>query len=496
MRQEQLIIALVFVVLITMLCVLVCFRHRNTKEKEVEEDVEDEIVNTDHWGYIHLKNKRHIAYELKGNNLSVHACEDISDLNGIDWLVTSGFDGNYYLLHSPIPFSFELPAFIQNTYGFQLDYVIKGYEEGSKYDEVRFRFDELQFFLPSKSLASKTAVDGVLFLCKPHIVKEFEIDLSGRHCIVQFVIDADSVYNGARAKAETYSEIRVHFDKTDDLSFLYSIYMLVDYAFAFICNRQNTTCTSMRLIGEYNGKVARKGEVIDKLRKIDSEMVFFDEYRESPENSKIIEEAAFIKGFFKHIDKLFEIIAEDITNPGFETSKISLGSVHPSIQRRKLIDLQQSLHITAAFEFYVKKYLPEMVEEKLHHVEVKEALTQFLNEQHSKKSKKIIKTFLNHIADVSLKDKIIKTYNGYCDWQALKPCISEEWFGSEEVDDLAEEANKWRNELAHEKREHDPSIETIHAIRLIEHMNYAIVLREIGYTDEEIQGLLDDALIR
>ncbi|WP_139225881.1 hypothetical protein [Oribacterium sp. WCC10] len=74
--------------------------------------------------------------------------------------------------------------------------------------------------------------------------------------------------------------------------------------------------------------------------------------------------------------------------------------------------------------------------------------------------------------------------------------MSEDWFKPEDIEILAEAANTWRNELAHEKREYHPDIKAVKSIRLVEHLNYAIVLRELGYEDAEIQKLLDQALIR
>ena len=100
------------------------------------------------------------------------------------------------------------------------------------------------------------------------------------------------------------------------------------------------------------------------------------------------------------------------------------------------------------------------------------------------------------IREPALEDKIWKAYKGYTNWTPLKNCILEEWFSEDEIKALGHGANEWRNELAHSKRSYEPSIDTIRAIRLIEHFNYAIVLRQIGYDDEEIKGILKEILVR
>lgn len=194
---------------------------------------------------------------------------------------------------------------------------------------------------------------------------------------------------------------------------------------------------------------------------------------------------------------LFSLVAKDVENEnGFEDATISISSIHPSLKRRKLIDLQQSLQITGSFEFYVRKYLPSMIEEKTHHTILKMLLTEFAkNNSVNKKARKLaIDLEKNVLHEPALEDKIVKAYTGYGEWKPLKACFKEEWFDSHNIRELAHEANAWRNELAHAKRSYDPNEMTIQAVRLMEHINYAIVLRVIGYDDEEISELLENVL--
>ena len=109
-----------------------------------------------------------------------------------------------------------------------------------------------------------------------------------------------------------------------------------------------------------------------------------------------------------------------------------------------------------------------------------------------KKKAKDFKKALN--PQVSLKDKIMKAYEGYSTWQTLKPILSE-WFG-DDITELASAANLWRNELAHEKREYQPDEAVIKAVRLVEHINYCIVLRSAGYEDKQIKLIVSEGLIR
>lgn len=198
----------------------------------------------------------------------------------------------------------------------------------------------------------------------------------------------------------------------------------------------------------------------------------------------------------KHIDSLFNIVAEDISGKLNEGGNISISSIHPSTKRRNLIDLQQSVQIISAFEFYARRYYKDMISEKNHHIIMKMILEEIQGKTKGKMKELAKNMSDNVVREPALKDKVWKIYKGYEGHTPIKNCLSEEWFKSDEIQMLAKEANDWRNELAHSKRSHKPSINTIMAVRMIEHFNYAIILRKIGFDDEEILNLLGAILKR
>ncbi len=46
-----------------------------------------------------------------------------------------------------------------------------------------------------------------------------------------------------------------------------------------------------------------------------------------------------------------------------ENDTIGAIGIHPSAKYRYLLDLRQTLHITSSFEYYVRRFLPEMASE-------------------------------------------------------------------------------------------------------------------------------------
>lgn len=442
-----------------------------------------------HSGYINTKSGKFVAYDMIDGYITIHANEYISELDD-NKIITSSFDKGQFFFCTSLPIIDNCLIF--QNYKYPIKYVIRNYQAGAKYTKAIFSFAELQCFCPSVNVISRPSKEEIFITRKPKIIKAFEFPVDNLLCKIAFVIRLKDLYSLGHGSLETYSQIEISFDETVDLRFLYKIYRIVDAVFAFICNHQNTACIKMSICGNYPSQMFANRDSAPCI----SDIYFIDEYREEPEEEKQGVQLINSRKFFQHIEALFKMVAEDISTDKDESVNISISSIHPSLKRRRLIDLQQSLHITAAFEFYVRRYLPDMVEEKEYHVELKNVLQDFAD-ANTGKAKKLAKSLLKHVvSEPSLSDKILKAYNGFSTWKPLKDCLSQEWFKEDEIETLAKEANLWRNELAHEKRSYIPSVKTIRAIRLVEHLNYAIVLRQLGYVDGEIQELLKYTLLR
>lgn len=430
------------------------------------------------------------AYELKSGRFTLHAYDGVSSIKGQKTIVGFGYDGTPYLFAFSTPIKLMSAGFSTVNYNQEVDFVVKSYDCDAKYSEARFAFDELTCFCPpTKRLDDLTNIE------KPETIKSFNLEVDSVQCLVELIVCTEKASNLIHPKIEAKTTIRITFPETDDFAFLKKLYLVVDYAFSFICNRRNTTCLSMRIVGKRPIESIKK-ELNGKLVPCDSEVFFFDRFREEPEDEKEILKTRDASFLIKYIDKLFQLIAQDSIESENDSGTISILSIHPSIEKRQLIDLQQTLQITAAFEFYVRKYLPAMIVEKEHHIKMREYLENIENSS-TGKLKELAKRLKKMVLiEPSLKDKVQNAYDGYEGWESLELCISDEWYKKDEIIKLAQEINDWRNELAHEKREYIPQIDTIRAVQLLEHLNYAIVLRQIGCSDCEIQCFLEKMLNR
>jgi hypothetical protein len=248
---------------------------------------------------------------------------------------------------------------------------------------------------------------------------------------------------------------------------------------------------SAELIGSYTHKSIIKAEgkevIGDKVSPLTSSLVVVDKYKEAHESEKAVSKTINYSFVSSSFESLFSL---------FVNNSVSIFSIHSSLTARNLLDLKQCLHITAAFEYYQRTFLPVISSDLTiqFYNDITSLIQKYADGQTGKKKSKANSLIKVLKPDVSLEQKICKAYDGYSGWSGVKNILTE-YFG-ESIKGLAEIAKDWRNELAHEKREYEPDERVITAIRLVEHLNYCIILRIAGYSDDLIKPILDEILIR
>lgn len=372
-----------------------------------------------------------------------------------------------------------------------VEYFIEDYKSNSSYTEMRMRFPELDYFIPSVGRGQVTD-DKIIISREKKSLYSFEVQYADT--IVQVSFDTKMVvHENVKIIAETISEISLKFPKTDDMEYLTRLYDGVRGFFSFVCNRQNIGLRNAVLIGEYPLKRFDEEKIVDVVGYTQQSIFFSQKYLEAEEDIKEIKKVVNIGLFADKLKELFQLFLE-VKKDGIAVVNWSV--IHSSFKYRNLIDLEHSIKLTSSFEHYVRTLLPEISspETTEFYNDIQKLLEKYIKEVKGKKKNKA-KSFKKSLSpNISLEEKIKKAYEGYSGWQSLKNILSE-WFG-EDVSNLAEEANLWRNELAHDKREYQPSVETIDAVRLVEHLNYCIVLRHAGYSDENIKRIIAEILTR
>ena len=390
--------------------------------------------------------------------------------------------GGYYLMHMETPLvEFEQAPF-PHTCSRRINWYIDSFDSNAKYHEMRFRFDELNYFSPS-SFKMSYSENALVFDRSVDEILSFNLKFGTIDTTVKLVIYSNGVYGPfASASAKTISEVRINFEPTDDYEFFYKLFLLVTDTFSFVCNRRNLTLECADLLGTYEFEGTHP---ITSLLHVD------DKYKEPCEESMVISKTVSY-GYFKgHFGDLMQLIAGNYSE---DEGTVSIRGLHLSTQQRNLIDLRQSLNITSAFEHHSRKYMPDISSSDT--LQTYEGIKQLITEQYistaTGKKKKVAKQIVDNLRPLlSLGDKIKKAIAGYTGWEAMESIVSGRF---PDWENLAGIANAWRNELAHEKREMDPNLDTIRAVRLVEHLNYAIILRQAGYSNEQIKSITDEVL--
>lgn len=372
-----------------------------------------------------------------------------------------------------------------------VEFFIEKYRNNTVYREMRMQFFELDCFIPSRYRA--VFANQIVFLKETESLYNFEINYKGKNVSISFEtrIEANSKY---KTTASTISELVVKFPETSDLEYLIGLYIRIRNFFSFVCNRQNISLRNATLIGSYVCKgLDDNNQIVDETARTEQKIYFSQKYLEPIEEPKKAEKVLNIRYFANHLSTLFQLFFEKDNE---ENALVNSSSIHHSFKYRNLIDLEQSLHITATFEYYTRTILPEISSQStIDFIEdMKNLVDQYIEGTTGKKKSKAQKFKRSLKPQISLEEKILKVYNGYGDWSPLSNVLSE-LFG-DDISAFAKAANDWRNELAHEKRTYHPDINVIHAIRLVEHLNYCIVLRHAEYTDDEIKYIISELLAR
>lgn len=364
---------------------------------------------------------------------------------------------------------------------------IENYVSQSTYNSITLQFKELEYILPSSSLLSWNDY-SFIFSRKKTIPYSLSLKYKESNLTVEFEISTKDVLGPFKSsKVMTEPSINIYFNETDDLFAIMELFEWIKSIFVFICNRKNIDLRKATLHATFPSQGFDEND--DIVDCIDQNMQFLIpvyKYIEPNEKEEIISKAPNIETFKSHLTELFQLFLPQNTD---DMPVADIQFIHESSIKRRLIDLNQSIRITSTFEWFVRELLPKMYSDTTSefYSDLNSILDEYIESVSGKKKKKAKDFKKNLRADLSTKDKIEKVYNGYQDWNSLDSIFD---MSSDIVKTYAESINLWRNELAHRKREYEPNIDTIKAIRFLEKVNYCIIFRKANYSDDEIKKIL------
>ncbi len=464
-------------------------------------------MNSSFDGFIVITNNLTVPYHFERGILKLYLGNNISPAEDTQQLIGYTITGKQTLFHLTFPLSATGISYnedrkcIWGNVNLSVDFYVENYEHNSGFYQMKYVFDELNNMVPSTmNHCSSEDYNKVTFLQDGKIIDEFDFEYKGQQ--INFILKTKTnVCFGNQCKAITLTELILKFEKTEDLDFLVQLYRLVQNLFAVICNRRNVSIEKAELVSKKNIELTNDKSKQQETKIFSCKHYLFvvDNYAEEFETEENRTKTIGYRYVRGHLKELLDLIRDN---------KVSISSIHPNNKMKNLVDLNQSLHITAAFEFYLRTFLPEISSKTTmeFYDEIMVLMKQYASNQKGKKKRKS-QDFMKGLSPViPLDEKIKKVYSGYkgykeiegkkeyVEWKSLEGVLGE-WFGGD-VNKLARVARDWRNELAHEKNEYQPDESVIGAIRLVEHINYCINLRNANYSDDEIKEIIRQVLKR
>lgn len=428
-----------------------------------------------------------VAFSFEEEQLTLYAGLNPVSLAGKNSIIGSA-------INTPYKYYFRLPYIdYQSAIGnihVNTIYYIEGFEEDQKYSQMIFSFSALDYFLANvlfeKNNPSPTPEDK----CNDW---RYECNFRGHTLSFLFTTQRKSV-DSTNYKYTWRGILRITCEQPFDTDFAYQVARYVQGLFSFIYNRSDILLGNVVLLGYKN----------DSKNNIESEMNEMSEV----EAHKLTVRSTLC------FSELFTNTAPDFCKYNPE-KHVGLTTLEPKFGKlicmlfddkilfsqltqaeKKVYDLKYILCINFAFEYYytlLDKYFgnSDIVVTKCGEEEKTIQISKLTL------SNKLIYIFnpnyllgrdqRNGIQIVNI-DKV--RWNGI---SGILSCYYDESLCNKLIDCYVE----WRNAEAHAKNYNLSSKnpqELIESLRLVECMNYSVILRMAGYSDEEARSIIDRLL--
>jgi hypothetical protein len=395
------------------------------------------------------------------------------------------YDSNHtkVLFHSGNSIVYELREDIkkQNLYcswSYSIDFYVKDYSSDDTYMNMVFECDEINYILTEgNGFWGKNFKPNFNVNSTPECVLDYSLNIN--EIDVKFTFENLWVpkVSEIEKSAVTKRRLRLTFAETVDYSFICKLYIAVYNLFSFMINRTNISFNFSELWS------FKEGNPFPDISAFVPLMIGTRVPEDSPELLKHI-----ITVYKPHLKELTEFISDN---------KVDVLSLHESVYDQRYFGIKRCIAIPAAFEYYCRSFVPSVLSKQTRETidEIEKYIDECIKKYSGKKKNtaKRIKYKVNEACDPSTSDKLQKIFSGFNhgdeSWKSLKDIFKE--LETEQVKDYADTANKWRNDVAHDKREFVFSHEACEAMRFVEYLNYCIVLRHVGYEDNEIKSIID-----
>ncbi|HFU3862817.1 TPA: hypothetical protein ACGPAZ_000296 [Streptococcus suis] len=265
--------------------------------------------------------------------------------------------------------------------------------------------------------------------------------------------------NGIASDLKLSPIFKLEFECTNNFDFIFQLFKITEMFHKIILNRPIISFNEINLFSTTDKKISQIGDV--------------QIYPIKDKTANYLTEATY-QNFEKYFSELLQYCSNNLD---MNLDYFSLSKLNETNNTYFIIKLFSSFeNLFGNSNIYIHK--PDTTQE-----EMKSKLIEFINSNNFKTDKAFIENIKNKIKDsgnnIGQKKKIILTYEHFVDVFQSKD--DQNYFQEFNIKQLAEELIRMRNFVAHEnpielKLDDDKKL----ALRLLEAMNYCLILEQVG----------------
>ena len=444
--------------------------------------------------FFHINTEPKIDFSFENGQVTLYG--DISSVAGKD--VIDGVDKAnplnpplyYFKLTSPVP-SVKHP--FDGSLTISVEYYI--YDFHPKYNEIVFSFPALDLFLANHLMGMK--ITERLENCHED---GYQCSFGGHNLRLQFNAKQENTINNYNYPYVRSGELSVKSEQNFDANFAFLVVERIRGLFSFIYSQKDISIGNVILKGSH--EFLRPN--IDTYTK----PIMSTFYPRDTNDSTTGELGSFVSCKEDCLFHKFKDNIKDLIQMAFDDKIIFYDLTK---DERNKYDLKHTLWVNYCFEHYCKEILKDITDTivsergKSKRVKKLEDLRNkiFYIYNPSELKDKEDKCFHENRDDNTIPNKIkeiIKDDNNVGkEWNGLKVILKkylEKPYCDTTLKDLIGSYIEFRNAHAHGSKAYhlmeNNHRHIIHSIRLVECMNYCLVLKQAGYSDEKIGDIIDN----
>lgn len=450
-------------------------------------------------GYIIIKpRKRKFAYKFEDKCLTVYSCNSIPihekedvDLNlnsNTEYLIANDLSTGKTILFfvDSIPFDDDGPIFWTSTSVKVYFYIILSTEiENFNITKASLSFEELNKFFPLRNgLKYEMCYDNrtvkLETISYEQTVEKFEFIAKGESIKSEVGIK-QTISGDPQNPLKLTAILDCSFEKTQNIELLLDLYGTIKRLFCFLCRRKSVSISDINLLGD---------DEENKQINIGKLFVLFENAK--TEDEKIIEKTVKFHLLKRKFPDLVQLISDD---------KLYFEHIPQSEEDSHHITVSSFILNAAAFEWTFEQCYGK-IPVSPYRQEVKRDILSMLDalpeqKEYNSKKKGEVKLYSKIVSGVdrNFSEKILYALK---DFDAVLSNfikyiyrLNNMEFSKSTYAEIADDLQYQRNAYAHGDIDKEMKENIISDTIIMEWLNYCMVFKKIGYTDDEIFNLIN-----